>query len=259
MPNPTPVYSVKYAGTTLPGYAQTEDVPLAMRVSSAGVLGRDGGTASIRGIEFRDINVSMRVLSRLSSGTDLDHLNDCKAQWRSALATCARASGSTNALYIGETDRYINAIFVGSTEPLAARDARAVTYTLTFKGNPPVFLGTTVSGSASISGAGTVTVSIGDTAKTYPVITIPTGITRITLSHSNTGKSFTLSGTHASPIIVDCATLQITQAGSNAVSFLTSSPNFGIYHVGSGTLTLSASNVTGTGTVSVEMTPRYER
>ena len=105
----------------------------------------------------------------------------------------------------------------------------------------------------------TVTVDIGDTAKTYPIITIPTGITAITLSHSNTGKSFTLSGTHASSIIVNCATLQITQAGSNAVSFLTSSPNFGIYHVGSGTLTLSSSNVTGTGTVSVEMTPRYER
>ena len=78
MPLPTAVYPVKFNGTTLPGYAIAEDVPLAPRLSAADVLGRDGGTLSQRGTGFRDANVTMRVLSRLSTGsTGMQHLQDC--------------------------------------------------------------------------------------------------------------------------------------------------------------------------------------
>lgn len=259
MPNPSPVYIVTYNSVALPGYVQGEDLPLFMKQASAEILGRDGGTLARRGAAMRDISLQMRLLSSLSSGTGLQHLNNVKDQWRSALATCIDADGPAP-LKIGETDRYITAEFESSTEPLSsAESSQRATYTLTFKGNPPYFIGTTVSGSAAVSGDTTITTTIGDTRKTYPSITIPTGITRITLTHAATGKTFTLSGSHASDWIVDCATLQITTAGSNAVSYLTSSPDFGIYHVGAGALVLSSSNVLGTGTVSVTLSPRYGR
>jgi phage-related protein len=208
---------------------------------------------------MRDVSVTMLLLSRLSSGTDAQHLEDCMNQWRDALAICIDADAGSE-LKIGATDRHLLAEFVSSTAPKqVGESARRYAYTLTFKANPPYFIGTTVSGSASVSGNTTITTNIGDTRETYPTITIPTGITRITISDSVSGKSFTLSGSHASSLIVNCATLQITQAGSNAVSFLTSSPDFGIYHVGSGSLVLSTSNVVGSGTVTVTMAPRYGR
>lgn len=259
MPLPSAVYLVKYAGTVLPGYCQAEDIPLPLRVAQNNILGRDGGTARVGGAGLRQFTIRMRVLSRLSlASTGLQHLNDCKEQYRSALATLARVE-SGSPLYIGETDRYIECLPSNVSAPQEAADSRRITYSITFDSAKPYFIGSTVSSSTAVSGNGTLTLSIGDTRKTYPVITVPSGITRITLSHSNTGKSFTLSGSHASPIEVDCGSLQITSAGSNAISYLTSGPNFGIYHVGSGTLTLSSSNVTGSGDVVIEMTPRYER
>lgn len=258
MPNPSPVYVVTFGGTALPGYVQTEDIPLNMRVGGSEILGRDGGTQARHGAAFRDISLTMRLLSRLSSGTGLQHLNDVKDQWRDALATLIDTTSPAQ-LKIGETDRYIMAEFVSSTEPLQAFESKRATYTLTFRGNPPYFLGTTVSGSASVSGNTTITTAIGDTRRTYPTITIPSGITRITLTDPVTSKSFTLSGSHSAPWVVDCATLQITEGGSNAVSYLQTTPDFGIYHVGSGSLVLSSSNVTGSGTVSVTMQPRYGR
>lgn len=259
MPNPSPLYIVTFGGTALPGYCQGEDLPLFMRLNASDVLGRDGGTIAQRGAAMRDVSITLRLLSRLATGSGLDHLNDCKDQWRSALATLIDADGAQQ-LKIGESDRYINATFESSSEPLSAADSpRRATYTVTFKGNPPYFIGATVSGSASVSGNTTITTAIGDTRRTYPTITIPTGISRITLVDGSTGKSFTLSGSHAAPLVIDCATLQITEGGSNAVSYLQTSPDFGIYHVGSGSLVLSSSNVVGSGTVTVTMQPRYGR
>lgn len=255
---PSPIYLVKFNGQTLPGYATDEDVPLAARLSAMSILGRDGGILSGRGTDFRPLEIRMRALSSLTNGTGLQHLNNCKDQWRLALAICSRTVGSA-ALYIGESDRYIMCEFEGSSAPLTARNSRGISYALSFKGNPPWFIGAEVTSGTNVSGNGPLTLTIGDTRKTYPTITIPTGITGITLSHPSTGKSFTLSGTHAASIVVDCATLEITEAGYNAISYLQSSPDFGIYHVGAGTLTLSSSNVTGSGNVTLAMTPRLER
>lgn len=258
MSNPTPIYLVKFASTTLLGYAIDEDIPLAMRLAATAIIGSDGGGLAARGADFRSFRIGMRILSRLSSGSGLAHLDDCKNQWRTNLATLSRTAGPA-ALYIGETDRYIMCEFENSSAPLSAGSSRAISFSLTFRGNPPWFLGTEVSSTTGVGGDTSISVVIGDTRKTYPTITIPSGITRITLSHTPTGKSFTLSGSHASPLIVDCATLQITQAGSNALSYLTSNPDFGIYRVGSGTMTLNATAVTGSGSVILAMTPRFER
>jgi hypothetical protein len=255
---PSPIYLVKFNGQVLPGYASDEDAPLAARLSAQSILGRDGGILSGRGMDIRTLDIRMRALSSLTNGTGLQHLNNCKDQWRAALAICSRAVGAA-ALYIGETDRYIMCDFEGSSAPLTAKDSKAISYALSFKGNPPWFIGAEVSSSTAVSGSGPLSLAIGDTRKTYPTITIPTGITHITLSHPSTGKSFTLSGSHAASIIVDCATLEITEGGYNAISYLQSSPDFGIYHVGAGTLTLSSSNVTGSGNVTLAMTPRLER
>lgn len=259
MSNPTPIYLVKYAGTTLLGYAVDEDIPLAMRLSAVAVIGSDGGGLSRRGGDFRAFRVGMRILSRLgNNATGLQHLNDCKNQWRTDLATLSRTTG-TAALYIGETDRYIMCEFESSSAPLVATNARAISFTINFKGNPPWFFGTEVSTNKAISGDDTIAVTVGDTRKTYPTITIPTGITGITIAHAPSGKSLTLSGAHVDPIIVDCATLQITSGGENALSYLTSSPDFGMYQMASGTLTLTITAVTGSGTVVLAVTPRYER
>jgi hypothetical protein len=99
----------------------------------------------------------------------------------------------------------------------------------------------------------------GNTRRTYPIITIPSGIRKITMSHTASGKSFTLSGTHADSFIVNCATLEITQGGNNAFFYLASGPDFGMYHEGAGTMTINTSGVVGSGTVTVFMTHRYER
>lgn len=259
MPNPSAVYTVQFSGTTLPGYCQFEDLPLFMKVASSEILGRNGGTQDRLGASMRDVTLRMRLLSTLSGGTGAQHLDNVMDQWESAMNTCVDAEGPAQ-LKIGRTDRYLNAEFISASAPKESiESSRRYTYTLTFKANPPYFIGTTVSGSAAISGNGTITTAIGDTRRTYPTITIPSGITRITLSGVGTGKSFTLSGSHASPWVVNCATLQITQAGSNSIEDLISSPDFGISHQGSGSLVLSSSNVTGSGTVSVTMAPRYTR
>lgn len=259
MPNPSAIYIVTYSGTQLPGYVQGEDLPLFIKNAASEILGRDGGTQARRGAAMRDVSLTFRVLSRLGAGsTGLQHLDDCMDQWRSGLNTCIDMEGSAE-LKVGDTDRHLNAEFISSTAPLQAGTPTRMTYTMTFKASPPYFLGTTVSGSETVSGNTTITVNIGDTRRTYPIITVPSGITHITLSGVGTGKAFTLSGSHTSPWVVDCATLQITEAGSNAVSFLTSGPDFGISHKGSGSLVLSSSSVTGSGTVEVTLQPRYAR
>ena len=259
MANPSPVYIVSYSGQQIPGYTQREDLPFPIRVARNDILGRAGGTMAWGNAGLRDFTIRMRVLSRLSAGTGLDHLNDCKTQYRSALAIVSRVSSSA-ALYVGETDRYINALCTNISAPQEAPDSRRITYDLSFTAANPYFIGTAVSTSATVSGDTTLSLNIGDTSRAYPVITIPTGITAITVTdNSGTGRGFSLSGTHASSWVVDCGTLQITSGGSNAVSALTTGPNFGIYHINSGTLYLDVTGVTGSGDVSVTMTPRYER
>ena len=258
MPNPSPIYLVKYNDTVLKGYATSEDIPLAMRIGTVPVIGSDGGVATGRGGDFRNFQVGMRILSRLSSGSGLAHITDCKDQWRDNLATCARVSGPAK-LYIGESDRYILCTFESSSAPLVAGSSKAISFELNFQASTPWFLGTTVSGSQGVGGNTTVSVTIGNTRKTYPVIIVPSGITHIMLDHTASGKSLILSGSHLNPLVVDCSTLSITSGGNNAYYYLSSSPNFGMYQSGAGTMVLNASQVVGSGTVTVSLTPRYER
>jgi hypothetical protein len=262
MANPTPTYRVKFDGQYLPGYLQTEGYPLTMRNVMVDIINRDGGVIYSNGAMSRDLSLEFRVLSRLTDQTasGLEELEDCMDQYRDALAVCARAAVG-QPLYIGptDTDKYVLATFKDSDYQLLAPDHDAINYTLNFS-TSPYFLGPVVSGSQAVSGDTSIGVVIGDTRKTYPEITIPSGITAITVSHTPSGKSFTFAGSHANPVTVYCDSLIVEDsAGTNYVASITSGPDFGIYHVGSGTMTLNITGVTGSGTVVVRMQPRTER
>lgn len=256
---PTPTYRVKFAGTYLPGYLQTEGFPLTMRNVLVDIINRDGGVIYSNGANSRDLSLEFRVLTRVT-GTGLVQLEDCMDQYREALAICARAA-TNQPLYIGPTDvdTYVSATFKDSDYQLTAPDHRAMNYTLNFT-TAPYLLGPVVSGSQAVSGNTSIGLTMTDTRKTYPEIVIPTGITAITISHTPSGKSFTYSGAHANAVTVNCASLVVEDsAGTNFVANITSGPDFGIYHIGAGTMTLNITGVTGSGTVLVRMQPRTER
>lgn len=261
MPNPSAVYVISANGTTLPGYCQEEDLPFSVRVPSKDILGRSGGVQSRGGVALRDITLRMRLLSRLGVGaTGLQHVNDIKDQYRTAADLLDDIQGAFQ-LKIGESDRYLNVQLLSANLSLAAGQPTRGTYTLGLRANPPYFLGTTVSGSSTVSGSTSIVLSMNDTRKTYPVITVGSGITILTMAHSGSDKSMTLSGI-TEALTVDCSSLTISYVddGSlSAVQHLTTSPDFGIYHIGSGSFSLDISAVTGSGTVSVEMQHRYIR
>lgn|SRR5574338_215159 len=258
MPNPTPKYRVKYDGNYLPGYVQREEIPLTMRNVMVDIINRDGGTTYQNGAAFRQLDLEFRILSRLESGTGPQHLSDCLEQYRDALRYTSRVT-SASTLYLGDMDAYLLARFNSATAPLAAPDHKAINYQISFDCTP-YFLGPAVSGSKAISGNDNIVLNMPDTRKTYPVVDIPTGITNVTVSHAASGKSFNFGGTHANTVEVNCASLTVTDtAGANYVSYITTGPDFGIYHVGSGSFQLNFTNVSGSGTISVLMNPRIER
>ena len=254
----TPVYIVNFDGQTLPGYAQTEELPLTMRNVMVDIINRDGGVIYQNGAASRDLSLEFRVLSRLNNVSGMLHLGDCLDQYREALRICARADRN-QPLYIGPVNHYVLATFKESDYQLIAPDHRAMNYTLNFS-TTPYFLGPTVSGSQSVSGNTSMSLNMTDTRKTYPEIDIPTGITAVTVSHSASGKSFTFAGSHANMVTIDCAALTVEDsAGVNYIANITSGPDFGIYHVGSGTMTLNITGVTGSGQMRLRMQPRLER
>lgn len=259
MANPDPVYVVTYNGSDLPGYLQNEDIPVNMNSASAKVMSRDGGFLTQYGADFKEINLTFRVISRLGgSATGLQHLADCKDQWRAALAIVARVDGLAQ-LYIGDTDRYVNALFLSSTAPLEAPTTKRMTYTLKFSAEP-WFNGSLQSTSKAISGNDTITLNPGSSRRTYPVFTIPTGITGITITDQGpSGKSFSIAGAHANAIVVDCGTLVVSQLGIPDYSVLASDPDFGMYYEGDTNFTVAVSGVTGSGTVGMDIRVRYER
>ena len=261
MAHPTPIYRVNFDGQDLPGYVQVEEYPLTMRNVMVDIINRDGGVIYSNGAASRNLSLEIRVLTRLdNNASGIDQLEDCMDQYREALAICARAD-TNQPLYIGETGQtnYVLATFKDSTYVLDAPDHRAMNYRVNFS-TYPYFLGPVVSGSQSVSGNTSISITMPDTRKTYPEIDIPSGITAITVSHTASGKSFTFAGTHANIVTVNCAALTVFDSvGNNKIADITSGPDFGIYHVGAGSFTLNITSVTGSGTVAVRMQPRLER
>jgi len=260
MSNPTVKYQIMYDGHVLNGYAQSEEIPVTARNGRVEIINRDGGSLLDNGAEFRNVSFTFDILSRLgNNSTGLQHLGDCMDQYRETLRYVTRVP-SASTLFIGGTSHYLIARYNSITSPLLAPDSRRIKYSLEFVAQP-WFYGPAVYGSDSISGDDTIVLNMPDTRKTYPSFKVPSGITRMSVSHTPSGKSFTFSGSHANIISINCGTLMVQDdtTGANKITTIITGPDFGIYHVGSGSATFNISNVVGAGTVQTVMVPRLER
>jgi hypothetical protein len=190
------------------------------------------------------------------NNTGMQHLGDCIEQYREALRISSRVS-SASTLFIGPMDHWLTARFFRASAPLAAPNSQAISYQMEFK-TSPWFLGPEQTQTSAVSGPGTISLNMTDTRKTYPSFEIPSGITHITISHTASGKSFSISGSHAG-LTVNCGNLTIKDSNGDQLGMLSSGPDFGIYHVGSGTFNADITNVVGSGNVRVFMNPRIER
>src|SRR6187200_1280622 len=133
--SPTPIYTVTYGSDQFPGYVQEEEQPMSIRTVQQNILNRNGGIASPSGAELMTITLSFIVLSQLDNVSDLEHLNDCKAQYETARAIVARGQ-AMDELYISSSSRHINAFPIAITAPLVAGASRAIKYQVRFLTEP---------------------------------------------------------------------------------------------------------------------------
>lgn len=258
MANPTPIYTVEYAGTQLPGYVQLDDRPVSARNITDTLFGRDGRSVKRSGWAGRSIRLNMLALSRLGSNSSgLQHLEDCKAQWREALRIVTRPTGD-NALQIHDSDRYYMAAFESSTAPFQAGSSRRLEYTLAFDAQPWAFAATPVSTTFASTGVKTVT-GLDNSRRAYATLTIPNGVTALVgtdaLGHTIDFARGSFSGT----ITVDTGAMTVTTAGGvNAIDAM-QNLNFGLaYDDDTGEFDFTVTTYTGSGTITLEVTPRYE-
>lgn len=255
---PTPIYTVTYGSDQFPGYVQSEPQSLEFRYTPQNILNRIGGSVTTHGTDLRRVTLQFIVLTRLGAGvSELDHLNDCKDQFREAADIASRATG-LDQLKIGSTDRYLNALPVGIGTEFIAGTSRSLRYTVEFIAEP--YLIDTTAVTDSFSGNGTVTLTLTDTLTTYPVFTVPSGVTAFTATHTPSGKVVDfLRGSVSGEVEIDCASLEVTKTSNGLDASITmNNVNFGIRHVtGAGDLDIDITNYAGTGSVGVEASPRY--
>jgi hypothetical protein len=257
MPPPTPIYIVTFNANTLPGYLQQEDTPFGVRGLFADSVNRHGGILDTGGAALRPIHLDMRVLSRLSSGNGLAHLNDCKAQIREALRHVARVSGPAR-LEIGDTDRYLNAIFQNSSFTLLAGETKRISYSLDFMAEPFFISDTPLAD--TIAGNGSLDVTFTDnTAQTYPTFSLPSTLTGVTFTVGTKVLTF-LRGSVTGAITIDCARLTAIKDsdGTNVVSTI-SEVDWGFSHTSTGTFTVTVTGYAGSGTITMNIAARFER
>lgn len=256
---PTPIYIVTYDGVQFPGYVQGEEQPLTFRTIQQNILNRDGGILSPHGAEIRKISLDFIVLSRLDNVSDLQHLNDCKDQYRTALKIAARATDLAK-LKIGDTDKYISAIPTAISTALEAGTSRQIKFRITFDAIPYYISDTPITGSFS----GNTTVDLvfaSDSRETYPVFTVPSGVTAFTAAHSASGKTIEFSrGTFTGTIIIRTSNLEVYKSSNDIDASATmQNVNFGMkWAGGTGTMSIVVTGFAGSGTVDVEIYPRHE-
>lgn len=256
---PTPIYRVKFGTEFLSGYVQTEDGPLTFGVADQTILNRNGGILSKHGARSRRFVLQFIVMSRLGAGvTELQHLNDCKDQVADSSAILSRAV-SPDKLYIGSMDKYVLALPTSISAPLAAGTPRTLRFTVEFSAEPYWRASTPISD--SFSGNGTVTMTLPETRETYPVFSVPSGVTAFVATHSASGRAVDfLRGTVTGTIQIDCGDFSVVNASSGADRSRTmQNVNFGIRHTaGAGDFELDITGFAGSGTVDVDVRPRYE-
>lgn len=257
MANPTPIYICSYGGTTIPGYVQVEDRNIEMKSADNSPLGRDGFSATAFRSERRTINLTWLLRSTLGNNvTDLQHLENVKTQYRSGLAILTRNPGFKQ-LKIHDTDRYYLAKTDGVALGLTTESSRNVTYNVKFSAQPWA-IGTTAA-STTFTGNSSPSIAIGDSRKTYPIFTIPSGVTAFTATDENSKVLQFSRLTNTGTITVDCGAM--TAVNGSGVNATTSMINlgFGLYYAGTdGTYNFTVTGFAGSGTVNVDMYPRYE-
>ena len=257
MANPTPIYTVRYGSEQLPGYVQGEDRPVVLNSVDNKLLGKDGFDTAFAGTAPRDIALNFLIMSSLGSSVgDLAHLEDCKTQWRNALKILTRNPGLKQ-LEISDTDRYYLAKVDRVSAPLTSERSRSIRYTVDFTAQPWAIGKTAVT--TTFTGNGTPSIAIGDSRKTYPIFSIPSGVTAFTVTDENGKILQFLRGTASGTITVDSGTLTAsTASGGSAVTTMVNL-GFGLFYAGTdGVYNMTVSGFAGSGTVTVSMYPRYE-
>lgn len=256
MANPSPIYQVTYDGVQLPGYVQNEDRPVVIKSADNEIAGRDGFTATAFRTGARQAALTFLVKSELGSATELEHLENCKDQWRTALKILTRNPGFKQ-LRIHDSDRYYLAKPEGSSMPLEAGRGRSITYDVDFSMQPWAIAVSPAT--TSFTGNGGINLAIGDSRRTYPIFTIPAGVTAFSATDENSKVMSFLRGANTGTITIDCGAMTATNAsGVSAVTSLVNA-GFGLHYKGSdGNYAITITGFTGSGTVNVEMYARYE-
>jgi hypothetical protein len=255
---PTPVYQVLYGGSLLPGYVQDETRPISFKQVTSNPIGRDGGRTTNAGANVRSISLDFLILSRLgTAASGLDHLDDCMAQYREALAILTRNNGAD--LQIRDTDRYYVASVDSVVAPLTAGKSTSVVYSVKWTAQPWAYDVTLAE--STFSGNGTVTTTgLGDSRRTYPTFTVAGTVNAFTAEDEN-GKLIEFDrDTFTGTITINCGSLVATTAsGNNAVSTLLT-PNYGMYYEPNvdGEFVITVTGWSGSGNVNVYLRPRYE-
>ena len=259
MPNPTPIYVVEYGGLQLPGYVQSIDRPTTLVSNVNTYFGRDGASLYVPSAEPKKLTIDFLIMTRLGTNSSgLLHLDDIMDQYREALAILTRSYGQ-NTLRIQDSDRYYLAIVDNVGMPVTAQSSTRGVYTVSFTAQPWAYGSTDQS--SSFTGNGTVTVTgLEDSRRTYPILSVPNGVTAFTAT-SDAGQVIDfVRGSFTGVITVNCANLTaVTAAGVNAINTM-DNLNFGIYYAPNidGELEFVVTGFAGSGTVDVDVTPRYE-
>lgn len=258
MANPAPIYIVSYDGVQLPGYVQGDDRPITLDNNKDKVFGRDGGIVTPTGAGLRSIGLTFYLPSDLSSGSGLDHLNNVMNQYRVGLATLTRPYGE-NPLVIHNTDRYYLATVEKISAPLTAEKHRTIRYSVDFTAQPWAI--STVAQTGSFSGNGTANVTgMTGSRRTYPIFTIPAGVTAFTATDGYGHTLEFLRGAYTGEIEVDCATMLVTKTsdGTNAINTMVTL-NYKLYYSpDSDTFPITITGYAGSGTVDISVPKRYE-
>lgn len=257
MPFPTPIYVYEFDGQPFPGYGQLERADYRTKAGSDDIVNRNGGVLYSGGAAVRNVVVTLNIFSRLTSGSGLDHLNDLKDQIREALRIAARHK-EPKQLTLGDTDRYMMAVFLGFDSAFASTDGKRGQYSLNFAAQP-LFYSTTLL-TDTIAANGTLSVTTADTAEAYPVFLIPSTVTAVVLTGPD-GRTISFTrGAVTGTVSIDCGTFRIekTSDGTN-VSSTVEEVNIGLSHEGAGNLDVTVTGYTGTGTITMQLRERYER
>lgn len=254
---PTPIYIYTFDGQDLPGYGQLERANFKMKAGSDDIVNRNGGILYTGGAAVRPVVITLNIFSRLITGSGLDHLNDLKDQIREALRICARPK-EPKQLFLGDTDRYMWAVFDDFDQAFAAEDGRRGQYSLSFQAQP--LFHSTILLTDTVSANGTLTVTTGDTAETYPTFLIASTVTAAVLTAPD-GRTITFTrGAVTGEVSIDCATFRIekTSDGTN-VSSTVDEVNIGFAHEGTGNFDVVVSDYAGSGDITMQLRERYER